>query len=391
MRVNATNRQIDQCDYIWIVAPIERAITNTTIDSLLGRYADAFKGKVVVILTRSDADLTEMVVGHLKREHVDMTPYVTLQDEERRLRVLINRRSEQVSNRLQKLFGPKRAANMSANKEKKLREELSQFQEELNHYNEQAPQLASKRFSTLVRSRNAHVARRTQEERRNHMPEGVELQVFAVSNLHYAALTGATAIEGDLMDAETTGIPALREMVRSMVAPTLLQRVEDFIEHRAAIFLEGLALWTSSVAVENPEKIMALVSSPQQRTKPMIDSYVESMLKFAEKSIVKPLEKKQDQFTQHALSVLEKKAEWHSSTFVAFVKKYGNHKTKLQPQQSWNEQFLEMAIKITNIEWDTFLELQTKEFTKLKDDLINLIDGIRDSLKGIRPHSAVLK
>lgn len=352
----------------------------------MSRYAEAFKGKVVLILTRSDANLTDGVVNHLKRERVDLLPYTQLLDEERRVRTLKNRRAEQVATRQNKMFDQKQMKKMSANKQAKMMDELKQYKEELDLYEAQIPELSMKRFSTLVQARNLHVIRRTQEERRDHMPEGMELKVFAVSNLHYAALTGHGDIDGDLMDADTTGIPALREMVRSMVAPTLLQRVEDFIEHRATVFLEGLSLWARSIAVENPEDIMALVSSPQEEAKPLIDSYIESIIGFAEKSIIKPLEKKQDKLSEHALSVLEKKAEWHWSTFRAFVRNYGNYHTSTQPQQSWNEQFLETATKITSIEWDTFVELQKLELIKVKNKLVLLVSGIQDALQGNMPN-----
>lgn len=53
-RVESTHGYIKTCDYVWIVAPISRAVDDGTIYQLLSRYGNLFEGRICVICTSSD-------------------------------------------------------------------------------------------------------------------------------------------------------------------------------------------------------------------------------------------------------------------------------------------------------------------------------------------------
>lgn len=366
---------------MWVVAHIDRAITNTTIDNLLARYAEAFKGNVAVILTRSDADITDGVIEHLKRERCDLSRYEKLLKEERFLRKMKKRRARQVAQRSQKMASKKKMREMTDAQRAKLAQQLEDYHEQLSVYKERLPTKTMERFAALVEVRNEYVTRQVQEERQSHMPAGTELPVFCVSNLFYQALRGGALIEGDLMTPVATGIPALRTHVYTTVAPLILQTVEDFIDHKCEVFMKGLGLWARSVVIESANTFMEIVRNPARQAKPKVEQYLEWALVESESCLVKPLTHKQQRFIDHALTVLEKKKSWHWGTLRAFVKKGGNHCTASMPKESWNEQFSETANKIIQIEWDEYVQKQIKEFSNMKDAIIELLNSVSEGIR----------
>ena len=380
IRVAATHAQIDACDVIWIVAHIDRAITNTTIDNLLGRYAEAFKGNVAVILTRSDADITDGVIEHLKRERCDLRAYNKALKEEKLVRKMKKRRGKQVLKRQQKLASRK-MRDMTYGQKAKMSDELENYSREYERLKGQLPEVITKRFSMIVDTRNAYVTQRLRAERQDHMPEGKELPVICISNIHYQALKRGTRMENDMLSAEATGVPALRQHVYTMVAPYLLRVVEDFIDHKCEVFMRGLGFWARSIVIEGGAQFMEIVNAPSRTAKPRVETYVSSILDEAEQMLVKPLSHKQKKFADQAVSVLETKKSWAWGTIRAFCRKNGNHSTSVMPKESWNEQFLEAANKITRIEWDDFVGRQAKTFDALKEDIIMLLEGIITELR----------
>lgn len=204
--------------------------------------------------------------------------------------------------------------------------------------------------------------------------------VFAVSNLHYAALKGSRAVSGARLSVSDTGIPALRDFILQSAAPFQLQAVEDLVNHKFTVFMKGLSMWAKSYAVESrtAEELLLEIKKPAEEVGTVIEEYLEDIKSSAQKIIVERLEHSQEDSVSTALEQLQIKKKWVWATLRAFIRRQGNHKTSVAPKQSWNEQFQSTATEQVLEFWDSFIEEENIKSEKLKGGLTKLIKRVSD-------------
>ena len=377
------------CDAIWVVAKIDRAITETSVDSLLMRFGKSYK--MVMICTGTDDNIDAGLALHLENEGQSVGNHDELLIRERELRKLVKRLPKKMETRQAKLEGrnktkekkkkKKKAKPLTDNAKAKLRAQITQFEADLKVAEAALPMTAQERFELLVDARNANTIRRLKEEKSDHLSPGKELDVFCVSNLHYAALKGARVINGPRLSAEMTGVPALRSYVLDCTAPDLLQAMDDYINHKFTIFMKGLAMWAKSYSVEGSEQLLDAIKKPQGEAQNVVDGFVDRLMAAAEELVIKPIEVGQAELVAAAGDIVEKKLRgWYWSTIRAFIRRDGNHRTSVVPQQSWNEQFLEAANKLTRESWENFAEREKELAKELKEGLLMLVRKVSTTI-----------
>lgn len=370
MRVAATHAQIDTCDVFWVVSHIDRAITNTTIDGLLGNYAKRFKGNIALILTRSDSDLSNpRLAQHYEKEKCNLEPYRLAMVEHQHLRKSLNQSMKKLADRqaiLAKLAGQQKLDEYAL---------VVALQADVDSIHVKIRNAGTQRASALADIRNEYITRRVQEETAAHMPEGVQLPVFCISNLHYTQGQGTQS--EDILSSDATGIPRLQRYLFEMIAPKAIQRIEDFINHQCQVNLNGLGLWAHCIAIDSAGD---LITDPWQEAKPDLEQYMKAF-DLALSATISKLSHSKDALT-NARKVIETKRDWHWTTIKAFIRKGGNYRTAIVPRESWNEQFLEPVNRIVDAEWSNLLASQKESLDTVENKCKQGISKISRQLRG---------
>ncbi|CAK3974892.1 Hypothetical predicted protein [Lecanosticta acicola] len=383
VRVDASYDMMRSCDSIWIVTKIARAITDTAVDALLMRFGKTYK--VAVICTGIDDGVDPALANHLHSEGQSVGNHQDLLDRERKLRNLVKRLPKKIETRSAKLDGRTQARKkakrpLTEKAKRKLSEEIAEYTKQLEVAGNELPQVAAERFELLVDARNANTIRQMQQHKVEHLIAGTKLQVFAVSNLHYEAIKGARVINGPRLSVKDTGIPALRQYALESAAPYRLQAMEDFISHKFTIFLQGLGMWAKSFSIERSEELLQSIRAPVKSVHPIVEEYLSAVSKANDEVIVQPLHHNQESLISTALTELEKKRAWNWQTIRAFMRRNGNFKTSVVPQQSWNESYQSGATKMVHSLWDSFVKDQSKLSDEMKCKLLGLVLSISETL-----------
>lgn len=385
-RVDASYEMMRSCDAIWVVAKIDRAITETGVDSLLMRYGKAYE--MVMICTGTDDNIDAGLATHLEGEGQIVGDHGELLRRERELRKLVKRLPKKIKARQNKLDNRSKAKSkkpknpLTDHQKRKLRAEIKKLQAELKDAERELPEIAQERFELLVAARNANTIRRLQSEKSEHLRPGKTLPVFCVSNVHYAALKGAKIINGPRLDAEMTGIPALRQFVLRGSAPALLQAMEDFISYKFTVFMQGLTMWARSYSIQGSEELLASLKQPQKKASGLIDDFVDKLVEFNRKLVIGTITDTQPKLVEAAGDVINNKIHrWAWPTIRAFIRRDGNHRTSVAKQQSWNEQFLEAAKEDAEQSWDAFMQKEKELAKGLQKDLLKLLEGMNTTVQ----------
>ncbi|KAI7542689.1 hypothetical protein KC331_g7824 [Hortaea werneckii] len=395
VRVDASYEIMATCDAIWVVAKIDRAITETGVDSLLMRYGKEYK--MVMICTGTDDNIDAGLASYLEGEGQDIGDHEQLLKQEVRLRKQFEKSlPKQIAAKQKVLTKDKRdqkkgkKQTMTEYRRQKIRDEIKAIAKERDAAKAALPGVEQARFELLVNARNEYTIRRLQEEKSDHLPMGATLPVFCVSNSHYSSLKGAKAVKGPRLNAVMTGVPALRAYVLETSAPELLRTMDGYVNHRMTVFMKGLAMWAKSYNVEGGEQLLAAVKKPQGQVGGLIDQFVDQVLTFNEKVVVNGLQDARNDLVEAASSVINSKINaWHASTVRAFIRRDGNHRTSVVPQQSWNEQFLEKASKVAKQGWEVFSGKEKELAIGLEKSLLGLLEKMERDI-GNHPAAIVL-
>ncbi|KAI6870639.1 hypothetical protein KC338_g2956 [Hortaea werneckii] len=395
VRVDASYEIMNNCEAIWVVAKIDRAITETGVDSLLMRYGKLYK--MVMICTGTDDNIDAGLASYLEGEGQDIGDHEQLLKREVRLRKQFEKSLPKQIAAKQKVLTKDKKDQKKGKKQTmtkyyrgKLQKEIKDLMEEKEAAKAALPGIEQARFELLVSARNEYTIRRLQEEKSDHLPMRTTLPVFCVSNSHYSSLKGAKAIKGPRLNAEMTGVPALRAYVLETSAPELLRTNDAYVNQKLTVFMKGLAMWAKSYNVEGGEQLLAAVKKPQGQVAGLIDQFVDQVVTFNEKVVVNALRDAQNDIVEAASSVLNDKIKpWHPSTKRAFIRRDGNHRTSVVPQQSWNEQFLEKASKLAKEGWDVFSEKEKELAAGLEKSLLGLLERMECDIEN-HPAAVVL-
>ncbi|KAK4958721.1 hypothetical protein LTR66_013094 [Elasticomyces elasticus] len=338
VRVNACHDYLRSCDALWVVAKIERVKSCNSVDSLLQKYAERFKGNISIICTKSDEMRMPQVAKDLKARRQALGDY------EYHTKI-----SEKAKKQIERL-------------RRQSKGESSEALDDL------------KRLEILVDVRNDYVIRGLQADMQRHLHQRTALHVQCVSNLHYAYHKGAVDIDGPVLKVPDTGIPLLRAHALGLPATDVFRAKEAYLKGKYAVFLQGLSLWTEQSSVQDRAELLSIVSAPEQGIPQLLSEFQTAVCQHAERLIVTPLSEAQDELARDAMGVVQSWKTWHWSSLKAFARNGGKWATSVIPGQCWNEQFLERANEILDPNWT---ELESEERKLIAQNMKSVIDMIR--------------
>ncbi|KAK4954747.1 hypothetical protein LTR66_013513 [Elasticomyces elasticus] len=347
VRVNACHDYLRSCDALWIIAKIERVKSCNSVDSLLRKYAERFKGNISIICTKSDEMRMPQVAKDLKARRQALGDY------EYHTKI-----SEKAKKRIEKLR----------------RQSKGKSSEALDDLKNEKARADDLRLEILVDVRNDYVSRGLQADMQRHLHQRTALHVQCVSNLHYAYHNGAVDIDGPVLKVPDTGIPLLRAHALGLPATDVFRAKEAYLKGKYAVFLQGLSLWTEQSSVQDRAELLSIVSAPEQGVPQLLSEFQTAVCQRAERLIVTPLSEAQDELARGEMGVVQSWKTWHWSSLKAFVRNGGKWATSVIPGQCWNEQFLERANEILDPNWT---ELEGEERKLIAQNMESVIDMIR--------------
>ncbi|KAF2722141.1 hypothetical protein K431DRAFT_245903 [Polychaeton citri CBS 116435] len=334
---------IKTCDELWIVASIVRIVDDRTVYQSISRYGKAFKGKVAVIATCIDGGADGKLVAWLEAEAVNLQQYHELTEQLRLKKTALMELKKEL-----KVFNDRRTDKKNDVLER-LKDltfvEIPQAKRGIMH-------TASNRLEVLVNARNEKVRIGLQEVFDSYLPERMQLAVFCVSNLHYAAAKGRRARKGTKLSIQATGIPALRDHVVSSAALGLLENTEHYIYNTITVFLRDMVLWVDESAAPYRQELLQNVNDLRVRYEFRAEDRRKRFDSIVYQTITKPLQAQHEKCREHAVKTLRRKErQSHWQTMLAFIRHFGNWGTKACTQESWNEQFARLSIDVVNAAW----------------------------------------
>ncbi|SMR48073.1 unnamed protein product [Zymoseptoria tritici ST99CH_1A5] len=364
-RVNTTLQHIRICDHLFIVAGAKRVIISPAVNSLLQKFAMGFGGRITVVATRTDEGVDHACAMALQAAGMDIKNYGELKAS-----------SELKTKHIRALERKRRRHRRGEEEYTKLSGQISAI--DADRQNDE-----NTRWELVVIARNQYMVQNLESERGHHMPAGMKLMVFCVSNRHYGIHKGAPDKDNFLLSPEGTGIPALRQHVLLFAASRILEAKEAYINHRFKVWLGGLRLWTSAKTVQNKQR--AALHEIVQRPRGIIDArlaeYQGSAQDQVDRKVISVLEEDRDSFTIHAASVVKHKIKMLPyQTIRAFAKRDGKFNSSIMAD-SWNELFAEESTLSLEKLWHPFVSDQESEATKMEEAVIDSLQEISERLE----------
>jgi hypothetical protein len=247
-----TERYVRQCDRIFVVARIERAITDQSIDEIFKLARRVSLSQIDIVCTRSEDIHTDEALHDWSGERL-------------------------VIKEMQKEIG------LAANVVEILEEDIKEFEQgsaELTQEEEQQllRRIQEKRKAVVLKDqldlklhryisglRNNKVSRRLREQYRAY-PNAGSLRIFCVSNKLYSNNRNKLATAA-LPYLNWSGILELRRYCIGMVAQNQLHIVRKFILNEVPAMLGSLELWieagSKDISVDSKNQIIDTVSDIQ--------------------------------------------------------------------------------------------------------------------------------
>lgn len=372
--MDLTHDYIKTCDHVWVVAPISRVVDDGTVYQLLSRYGKPFKGMVSVICTHSDEGVLgseQKLVNHFKQEDRDTKPFTALNDQ-------IKAKKSEISE-LNKKINAVKKRKKAATKQQMLDSRVDE--DTIKEMRQQCLCWESERFEFLVHTRNSLVTEQLQDSMQSHMPRGKRLEVHCVSNYHYAALKGVP-ISGPHLAADSTGIPRLRLRTIALMAPRLQWELDHYISFSMRSMLNDLQLWVSNSCADRRPELLEMASQPRASLSVALECRLNLFRDDIKRLFDDVLEGAVQDASQAALQQLAQKRKKHAGTIMAFIRKNGNHATKMCPKESWNENFSKFFADLVTKSQATLGEAQVLHTAKLQNIVTEDLDAFKKSIEG---------
>ncbi|KAF2688370.1 hypothetical protein K458DRAFT_414140 [Lentithecium fluviatile CBS 122367] len=343
-----TERYVRKCHQIFVVARIDRAITDESIREIFELALRANLSKIDVICTRSE----EIQVREARHDW----PAERAVIEEMQGR--IDADTEDIDS---------------------LREEIEEFEQDLTHLTHQD----GLRFARLqqdcrkaeksrenhqvelrrhiIMLRNDKVSDRLREQYRNH-PIATMLKIFCVSNELYSDNRQKPATIA-LPYLQLSGIVELRRYCIGIVAESHLRATRRFIKDEIPAFLGSVELWvqagSGNASAERKQQILDAVSAIQRElaelTSPVSQLNISHTLREEFNSQIHlRMAQSGPQWTADARQASLEWQGWHQTTYKAFCSNYGDHSTKEKGYRCWNEEAMGGMKGDMSIVWDSF-------------------------------------
>ncbi|KAK0874126.1 hypothetical protein LTR87_011679 [Friedmanniomyces endolithicus] len=359
-RVEFVKEYIKTCDHIWAVATIGRAVDDNALFNTVHRYGKLFNGRIMVLVTHSDANVDHDLVADLRAKGLDMQAWYKL-----------NNDHKQLSKNIKQLDDANKLARRKKHRQSKSTLlDMHNKEEELDAMRKALESIVLSRYQFSVQARNQWVTEQIRETMEGTLPKGATLAVHCISTAHYAAIKAGRSVEGPRLTPEATGVPALRAYALALAAPELMQSLEQYCSEDLNVFFKNARLWIKTTHVERRAEILRLAQVPLNKLEGRVEARVAAFKDGIKSGLVNALHEQFATTRDTALKVLNRKREVHSSTVCAFIRKHGNHTSRLGIEESWNEQFVKTVTELVDQHWEAFENSRTQISDQFRDVLI---------------------
>ncbi|PIA97976.1 hypothetical protein CB0940_05566 [Cercospora beticola] len=353
VRAEVANEFIKECDILWAVAGMARAVSDASLDSKLATYGARFGSNVAIIATHSDVGANANLAKEMATKGAAPSSIA---------------RYEQLSKGINELKKDIKGRNNTGNKRSRSLQELETAEIE--------------RLDVLVDMRNSYLSKTLKEDKQVHLAPGVQLSVFCVSNTHYMAHKGVETNEKYHMSVEMTNIPALRRFALEVAAPNEFNTADEYI-NASLTLLRGAALWADAAMSERRQTLTEMAQHPATLLETSLSSWREAVDEECSRQLIQQLLKNRPNFVTAALEVVEKFTEHAWNTQGAFFRKHGRHAPRGKKHQILNEMFADKQSVFLNARWYPLLKHMKKELDATIDKVSDALDRIPAKLNNM--------
>lgn len=184
-----------------------------------------------------------------------------------------------------------------------------------------------------------------------------------------------------------TGIPALRAYALGLPAPGLFRTLMHYSNYSIASLLKDLQLWISASEVDRRDELLMLAAELQEKLVERITARCNAHQEDLVREIANVLQGSVVEASEYAVKQLDKKRNKHAATIRAFIRRNGNHATRLCPREVWNENFSKLFNDLAVKQESTVAQLKEERTDELEsgikqdlEDFIKKLDTFPSSL-----------
>lgn len=352
---------------------MKRVVDDETVNHLFRRYGRLCNGRICLICTQSDdgiinsaQSIEDFVEDNLTEQQ--MTQYNSLRDDMEKKGSKVNKHEATIAASKNRKRGQKMNPAKARENEEKLKKDYAK--------------VTVKCFEALVHLRNVVISDKLREQLTRELPKGMKLEIYCVSNTHYAALNDPK-VQWPKMSASATGIPKLRADTLALQAPSELRTLEQYMNGGVLAMLNDLALWASGQVVACRSELLELAQQLHDNLFINVGRHLDDFGKIAKGILEKALEPAIPRAREAAIKQLNKKFERHKwQTFMAFVRKNGRHGSRVCPPECWNEDYSKhFADALKQSEAALAVE-RTKLLQYVQQGMIDDLDKFKANIKG---------
>ncbi|KAH7084158.1 hypothetical protein FB567DRAFT_528499 [Paraphoma chrysanthemicola] len=375
IRQAITERYMRECHQIFVVAKIDRAITDESIKQVLDLARHAKMSKVDIVCTFSEGVKTgneaikdweseRATIKNMQDSLSAVEDYIQYCKAEIKYYRQIKKKTPEEQDKLSELQTDKDTA------------------EEARHTHE----WNLKRF--LVELRNAKVSNGLQKEYRDH-PIAASLGIYCIDNELYREHRNKP-VDDALPYLISSGILDLRRYCIGLVAQSRRQEMKTFIKDKIPALIGSVELWidngSGDASAESRKRVLDAVSAIQSEFDKLKspDSMLEHISRTLETDfaarIYPYMRQNGPKWSAKARQASLSWSGWNASSYKAFCSNYGDHWTEAKGYRCWNEEAThDMAIDLTTV-WDSFsVELATK-IESFNDTTMQIYEKVLEGL-----------
>ncbi|KAI9879730.1 MAG: hypothetical protein M1830_007515 [Pleopsidium flavum] len=300
-RVKAAQRYLFSCDEVFVVANINRVVSDesvhSTVSDYLGRGLNSTKGNLAIICTHAD---------NIDESEAEKT-----------------------------YCGP--GKRLAPHKVKSAKQELNLAREK----NVDEHDKAKVRYKYLfVQARNADIRERLTKAYSKLFPSG-GLDIFCVANKDYQGYL-EQGREAHALAIAGSGIPHLRRFCHSIPARAQFRATNHFLEIQLKGLVQSLELWLSAGTKNNSLQLPSNNFSEELRKgiEDSIDLSRAGLGNYLREQILQQMRTHKAAFDRAALDASYEWTSWHHTSYQAFCRKNGTYCTQAIGSRYWNAELL---------------------------------------------------
>ncbi|KAK6859171.1 hypothetical protein PG995_005024 [Apiospora arundinis] len=341
-RRHITERYLLECDEIFAVCIAGRAITDEGVMNVIELAKKAKLSHVGIVCTKSDDIKSEEAIKDWKGEKARMIRQKS--DAAEAARQTIRDITKELED-----YGDTDDDMSDGEKDEQLRLMREQKRAKTKYAD---LRFESKRY--LMTCRNEITKSKLRKNYQNKVPSRT-LEVFCVSNTEYWDNRNEPKAYS-LRHLQLSGILAVREHCMEMVSESQRRLAEHYIKHSIPALVRDVDLWVQSglgtMTAERKQDVREALNTLEGRLKrdlwgpsSAINGISSSNRNLFKAQILLPSRDRFALWSRQATEASFDWSGWHHSTYSAFCRNYGNHRTPAVGSRDWNQEAIEAMVE----------------------------------------------